>query len=240
MLTALQRLEKLICTNPTLGIELKECLHSRNTLTSLSKFLITQDYDEYIREMTRRNLDWRNPLGQETYECFRYICPMEKNMLEAARDNGGFSTPRSIPPPSLSTGMAPSKGKSKGVFTSFEQSDPESEDESNSGVHIAAGHSDWIKPGSTYKFPCPLQNHNHKIDAFTDFLTLTPKDCWIKIPKGRICYTCLKPKGLKGVCKTRRCSEEKTREDNSPGFVVCCLYTVGCCQGMGAIQYLNV
>ena len=131
-------------------------------------------------------------------------------MLEAVRDNGSFSTPQSIPPPSLSTGMAPSKGKSKGVFTSFEQSDPESEDESNSGVHIAAGHSDWIKPGSTYKFPCPLQNHNHKIDAFTDFLTLTPKDCWIKIPKGRICYTCLKPKGLKGVCKTRRYSEEKT------------------------------
>ena len=42
--------------------------------------------------MTRRSLDWRNPLGEETYKCFRYICVMEKNMLEAARDNGGFST----------------------------------------------------------------------------------------------------------------------------------------------------
>ena len=205
---ALQRLEKLICTNPTLGAELKECLYSQNTLTSLSKLLIAQDYDEYIREMTRRHLDWRNSLGQDTYECFRYICTMEKNILEAARDNGGFSTPQSLPP-SVSTGVIPPKGKSKGVFTTFDQSEPESDDDHDTGVHTAASHSDWIKPGSAYKYPCPLQNYDHEIAACTEFLTLTPKDHWIKIPKGCICYTCLKPKGLKGVCKTRRCSEEK-------------------------------
>ena len=39
---ALQRLEKLVCANPTLGTELKECLYSRNTLTSLSKLLRNQ------------------------------------------------------------------------------------------------------------------------------------------------------------------------------------------------------
>ena len=109
---------------------------------------------------------------------------MEKNMLEAARANGGFSTPQSAPPPSLSTGVIPSKGKSKGVFTMFDQSDPESDDDLITGVHTAAGNSDWIKPGFTYKFPCPLQNHDHKIAACTDFLTLTPNDCWIKITKG--------------------------------------------------------
>ena len=53
ILAALQRLEKLVCSNPTLGTELKECLYSRNMLTSLSKLLIPQDYDEYIKEMTR-------------------------------------------------------------------------------------------------------------------------------------------------------------------------------------------
>ena len=46
ILAALQRLEKLICYSPVLGIELKECLYSRNTLTSLTKLLISQDYDE--------------------------------------------------------------------------------------------------------------------------------------------------------------------------------------------------
>ena len=155
VLSALQRLEKLICTNAVLGAELKDCLYSQNTPTSIGKLLITQDYDEYIREMTRRNLNWRNPLGQDTYECFRYICTMEKNTIEAARDNGGFSTPQSLLPPAT-TRVVPSQGKSKGVFTTFDQSEPESDDEQDTGAHTAAGHSDWIKPGSGYKFPCPL------------------------------------------------------------------------------------
>ena len=142
-------------------------------------------------------------------------------MLEAARDNGGLSTPQSLPPPSLSACVTPQKGKSKGVFTTFDQSDPESDDDPTTGVHTAAGPSDWIKPGSAYKFPCPLQNHDHKIAACTKFLTLTPKDCWIKIPKDRICNTCLKPKGLKGVCKTRRCSEET----GVPQVLLCAAFT---------------
>ena len=129
--------------------------------------------------------------------------------MEAARDNAGFSTSQTAPTPSLNTGVNSSKGK-EGVFTTFDHSDPESDDDLITGVHVAAGHSEWIKPGSNYKFPCPLQNHDHKIAACPDFLTLTPKDRWIKIPKGRICYTCLKPKGIKGVCKTKRCTEEKT------------------------------
>ena len=91
--------------------------------------------------MTRRSIDWRNPLGQETYDCFRYICTMEKNILEAARDNRGFST--------------------------FQPSLP---------------------PTNT---PC------------TEMFTLTPKDSWIKTPRGQICYTYLKPKGPKGYARTR-------------------------------------
>ena len=133
---------------------------------------------------------------------------MEKNMLEAARDNGGFSTPLSSPPP-VNTGVIPLKGKSKGRFTTFDQSELESDDEQETGAHTAAGHSDWFKPGSGYKFPCPLQNHDHEVAAYMEFLILTPKDHWIKIPKGRIQYTCLNPKELKGVCKNKRCSEEK-------------------------------
>ena len=96
IIAALQRLEKLICSNHALGIEVKDCLYSRDMLTSVTKLLIAQDYDEYIKEMTRRNLDWRNPLGEETYNCFRHICVMEKNMLEASRDNGGLSTVQAI------------------------------------------------------------------------------------------------------------------------------------------------
>ena len=108
---------------------------------------------------------------------------MEKNMLEAARDNGGFSTFQTAPTPSLNTGVNSSKGKAKGVFTTFDHSDPESDDDLITGVHSVASHSDWIKLGSNYKFPCPLQNHDHEIAACPDFLILTPKDRWIKFPK---------------------------------------------------------
>ena len=63
-------------------------------------------------------------------------------MLEAAGDNGGFSTSLTVPTPSLNTGVSSSKNKSKGVFTTFDQSDPDSDNDPVTGVHAAAGHSD--------------------------------------------------------------------------------------------------
>ena len=119
--------------NPALGVELNDCLYSRNTLTSLSKLLFALDFDEYIQEITIRSLDWRVPLGKETYECFRYICTMEKNILEAARDNGGFSN-NQLSQPLISTGANPVKGKSKGIFATFDASDVESDEEQAAGV----------------------------------------------------------------------------------------------------------
>ena len=74
-------------------------------------------------------------------------------MLEATRDNGGFSTLQSNPTLPTSTGVTSSKNKSRGGFATFDQSDPDSDDKLTTGVHIAAGHSDWIKPGSHHKFP---------------------------------------------------------------------------------------
>ena len=75
---------------------------------------------------------------------------MEKNILEAARDNEGFSNAPSSQP-LVSTGAIPAKGKSKGIFSTFDASDAESDKEQVSGVHTAAGHSDWIPPGSGFK-----------------------------------------------------------------------------------------
>ena len=129
--------------------------------------------------MAWRNLNWKNPLGEDTNNCFRHICVMEKNMLEAARDNGGFSTVQTTPNLPTGGGAALPKNKAKGVFTTFDFLDPESEDEITFNTHPIAGHSNWIKPGSQYKFPCPLQNHNHEIAACLEFLTLTPKDVFV-------------------------------------------------------------
>ena len=102
------------------------------------------------------------------------------------------------------------KRKPKGIFATLNISDPESEDEVMNCAHMTTGTPVWIKPGSTHKFTCPLPNHNHEIAACSDFLTLTSKDRWLKIPKGRICYTCLKPKGANGICTAKQCTEEKS------------------------------
>ena len=65
-------------------------------------------------------------------------------MLEAARDNGGFSTgqPNSNPP--TAGGVTSSKNKPKGVFTIFDHFDPESDDEMITGIHVADSHSDGL------------------------------------------------------------------------------------------------
>ena len=64
----------------------------------------------------------------------------------------------------------------------------------------------WISQMSRYKFPCPLQAHDHELLDCSEFLAFSPKDRWCKIPRGRICYTCLRPKGPQSVCNMRAVS----------------------------------
>ena len=90
-------------------------------------------------------------------------------MLEAAQYNEGFSNNQPSQP-LIRTGANPGKQKSKVIFATFDASDVESDDDQATGVHTAAGHSDWIKPGSGYKFPYPMINHDQEIAACTDFL----------------------------------------------------------------------
>ena len=120
---------------------------------------------------------------------------MEKNMLGAPRDNGGLGTAQTISNQPTGGGITTSKNKAKGVFTTFDHSDPESENEVSTNANTVATNSNWIKPGSQHKFPCPLQNHDHEIAACWEFLTLTPKDRWFKIPRGIFATHVLNLKG---------------------------------------------
>ena len=63
-------------------------------------------------------------MREDTYKCFRYTCVMEKNMLEAARDNGGFNTAQATSLGPSSGSSTSVKNKAKGVFTTFDLSDP--------------------------------------------------------------------------------------------------------------------
>ena len=58
-------------------------------------------------------------------------------------------------------------------------------------------------PPPGLKFPCLLGNHKHEVSMCVEFFNLTPLDRWEKIEKGRMCYSCLKPKT---ICKERKCN----------------------------------
>ena len=52
------------------------------------------------------------------------------------------------------------------------------------------------------KFPCPMNGHKHEVSKCKEFFYLSPEDRWEKLEKGRMCFSCLKPRG---VCKLRKC-----------------------------------
>ena len=62
---ALQRLERLSKVDEISPIELEACLYS--TLSSLSLILPKETYSDWISEMTRAGLDYKNPMGTMAY-----------------------------------------------------------------------------------------------------------------------------------------------------------------------------
>ena len=68
---AIQRLEKLSRASYINRTELEACLLSRSTLSSLVLLFPTSEHDIWVREMTVAGLDFRNPVGLETFNCFK-------------------------------------------------------------------------------------------------------------------------------------------------------------------------
>ena len=74
---SIQRLERLSRVSYINGVELEACLLSRSTLSSLIGLFPTAWYDLWVREMTVSGLDFRNPVGAETFNCFKKVCVIE-------------------------------------------------------------------------------------------------------------------------------------------------------------------
>ena len=56
-------------------------------------------------------------------------------------------------------------------------------------------------PPSELKLPCPLTGHKHEVRKCKEFFDMSPRDRWEKLEKGRMCFSCLKPKT---ICKGRK------------------------------------
>ncbi len=79
---ALQRLERLSKVSGIDKGDLEACLFSRSTLSSLSLVLPNQTHADWITEMTKAGLDYKNPVGKEAYKIFKDLCIIERNKSE--------------------------------------------------------------------------------------------------------------------------------------------------------------
>ena len=143
---AIQRLEKLYRANYINTTELEACLLSRSTLSSLVLLLPVSEHDVWVREMTVAGLDFRNPVGLETFNCFKRVCIIERNTKESARSDP-------IPKEAVTTAVK------KTVKSSYNVSQVEiddSGDEEEALVHGAAG-----PPPKPWNPPLGYSSHVH-------------------------------------------------------------------------------
>ena len=82
---AIQGLEKLSRVNYIDKSELEACLLSGSTISSLVRLLPAVEHDLWVREMTVENLDFENPVGLDTFNCFKKVCVIERNTNEGSR-----------------------------------------------------------------------------------------------------------------------------------------------------------
>ena len=195
---ALQRMERLSKVGGIDKAELENCVYSRATLNGLSLVLPPDTYADWITEMTRAGLDYKNPVGEIAYQVFKNLCIIERNKSEGSREPERLNKPKSPNSPRSPR----NKGKSAHKVT--ESKDSNGEEESHSSAFTTKiSNPKWYRAG--LKFPCPLTNHQHEMSTCAEFFSLSPGDRWNKMEKGKICYACLAPKD---VCVNRRCSFE--------------------------------
>ena len=195
ILFSLTKLEKLTM-EPNIGkFELENCLFSQSTLSILISILPQSEADEFVRQMSIKGLDWKNPMGYETFVMFRAICGMERDAMEASKHLDASSSRKS-------------NSTKVNHINANAISSSDSEDEYRAhGVSSTPGQTSkssrqWYTPG--LKFPCPLNGHGtHLISSCIEFLTMKPRERRALIHRNVICYSCLRPKN---VCKEKRCN----------------------------------
>ena len=83
----IKKLERISRVNYIDKVELEACLLSGSMLSSLISLLPTPKYDLWVREIKVSGLDFRNPVGTETFNCFKRVCIVERNTNESSRSD---------------------------------------------------------------------------------------------------------------------------------------------------------
>ena len=169
-------------------------------MSSLSRLLLHQDHNAWVREMTKRDLDFKNPVGYDAFLCFKQICIQERNTNEVSRADKGGSPPKS-------------KNKSRSTHKVQAIDESSSDDDVPASSHNTNFHNKQWYPAHL-KFPCPLRNHKHEMSTCAEFFSLNPTERWDKMDKGKLCYCCLRPKN---ICTPKKCPNE----DSVPATLKC-------------------
>ena len=83
--SALQRIERLSKVEGIDNLELETCLYSWATLSSFLLVLPPETYTDWISEMTKAGMDYKNPEGVGAYTVFKDLCIIERNKSEGSR-----------------------------------------------------------------------------------------------------------------------------------------------------------
>ena len=74
---------------------MENCVYSQATYNGLSLVLPPETYADWITEMTRAGLDFKNPVGETAYKVFNTLCIIERNKSEGSREPQQSGRPRS-------------------------------------------------------------------------------------------------------------------------------------------------
>ena len=178
----LARLDRLSRV-PNIDIdELDTILYSKTILKDLFKLIPREDDIKFKTHMSEKKLDYKNPSGIRTFAFFKERCETERDVLEPYK------------------GIVNPTPKPRAVHNVAQGNSPTRKEEIT--IH-AARYSPprvWYKPGAI--FPCPLSGHSHEMYECREFFSLNPYTRWDLSGKGKICFTCLRPKN---ICVERKC-----------------------------------
>ena len=143
--------------------------------------------------MTVAGLDFRNPKGLETFNCFKRVCIIEPNTNESTGSDSILKE----------AVTAAARKIVRSSYNVFQEEMDDSDNEDGVTVYAATGKptKPWNPPAGL-RFPCRLVDHIHEMSKCTEFFNLTPLDRWEQIEKFRMSYSCLK---RKTVCKGKKC-----------------------------------
>ena len=162
---ALQRLERLS--------KVENCMYSRETLSSLSLILPAETHSDWILEMTKSGMDYKNPVGMVAYSVFKNLCIIERNKSEGSRQPVKISSPK-MKPRSPRSPRSP-RPKPKSAHKMMEPTEDEPNEVQDGTAFATSYHNTKWYPANL-RFPCPLRNHKHEIFTCQEFFSFSPAE----------------------------------------------------------------